>query len=123
MKRNAVIILVLLSFLMASPALAVKRVSKTDDQAREERQKDNQGTPDTPSKATPPAATQPDRPESTQRPERVREPERPSKGGDRDRFIDENGDGINDKLKTPPETIKKKKETKSDNSEKKTRKR
>jgi hypothetical protein len=114
MKRNAVIISILLSLIIVSPAMAIKRVPKSDDQSRETQQNGDSVRHEGPDKATLP---KPINPEPPKQPERPSKPNKPSIG-EKDRFIDEDGDGINDRLKMPPETIKKKKEIKSDHSDK-----
>jgi hypothetical protein len=114
MKNNTVIISILLSLIMVSPAMAIKRVPKSDGQFRETRQNGDSIRHEVPDKAIPPKPTNPEPPKQ---PERPSQPNKPSIG-EKDRFIDEDNDGINDRLKMPPETVKKKKEVKSDHSDK-----
>jgi hypothetical protein len=93
MKKRLLIAIVLMSFMLTGPASAVKRVDKSGDQATDQKQNSNNDS-QAPDKATPP-------PEHHQ-------------DGDKDRFIDRDGDGINDNLKKSPETIKRKHESRSE---------
>jgi hypothetical protein len=108
MGTKLLILLTALSFLLAGPAFAVKRVPKSGDQSTEQRQSpapDEQAP--APDKTTPPPERQGDRETEHSRPPQS---EQSHRNGDRDRFIDRDGDGINDNLKKPPETIKKKRD-------------
>jgi hypothetical protein len=113
MKTRVLIAAILLSFILAGPASAVKRVPKSDNQATEDRQRGPQESR-VPDKATPPPEH---RQESNREVARPQQPEQPSHERDRDRFIDKDGDGINDNLKKPPETVKRKKDEKAEKSE------
>jgi hypothetical protein len=104
MNMRLLIAFVLLSFVMAGSASAVKRVPKTGDQTADQRQLEPQGK-QVPAKGTPPSVQHQD---GNRQEAKSSQPE-PSKGnGDKDRFIDRDGDGINDNLKKPPETIRRK---------------
>lgn len=98
MNRNIIIGLVLFSLIFVGPAMAIKRVPKADNASQQTEQpgKDS-GKQESPAvdKATPPPS---ERPEPTKKPERPTRPEK-QPGGDKDRFIDENGDGLNDSMK------------------------
>lgn len=114
MKKRILIAAILLSFILAGPASAVKRVPKSDNQANEEKQRESQAsqTPDR-------AALPPEHNQDGNRDEaRAKQPEQPSGEKHRDSFIDKDGDGINDNLKKPPETVKRKKEERSEKSDK-----
>jgi hypothetical protein len=114
MKRSTVIISILLSLIMVNPVMAIKRVPKSNDQSRETQQNGDSIRHESPDKATTP---KPSNPEPPKQPERPSQPNKPSIG-EKDRFIDEDNDGINDRLKMPPETVKKKRDSKSDHSDK-----
>jgi hypothetical protein len=136
MTKKLLLLLMISSFLTTGPALAIRRVPKSNDQQAEQKQTqipdkkaqvpDRQAptpekqapapgrqvpSPDrqapTPEKAVPPPEQQPDRGAEHSRPQ---QPEQPHQSRDRDRFIDRDGDGINDNLKKPPETIKKRRD-------------
>jgi hypothetical protein len=114
MKKRILIAAILLSFILAGPASAVKRVPKSDNQANEEKQRESQA-----SQAPDKAALRPEHNQDGNRDAaRTKQPEQPSGERHRDNFIDKDGDGINDNLKKPPETVKRKKEERSDRSEK-----
>jgi hypothetical protein len=107
MKKRLLIAIILLSFVLMGPALAVKRVSKSGDQSTEQKQgatNDNQA----PDKTTPPPDRRQDGNKDNQQPS---QPQQPPGNGGKDSFIDRDGDGINDNLKKPPETVKRKHES------------
>ncbi len=107
MKKRLLIAIILLSFVLMGPALAVKRVSKSGDQATEQKQgatTDNQA----PDKTTPPPERRQEGNKDNQQPS---QPQQPPGNGGKDSFIDRDGDGINDNLKKPPETVKRKHES------------
>ncbi len=108
MGKKLLIFLIALSFLTAGPAMAVKRVPKSNDQSTEQKQTpapDKQAP--APDKAAPPPERQQDRETDHSR---QRQSDQPRHSGDRDRFIDRDGDGINDNLKKPPEKVKRRKD-------------
>jgi hypothetical protein len=112
MKTRVLIAAILFSFMLVGPASAVKRVPKSVNQATDQRQKERQDV-QAPEKGTPP----PERRQNSSRDEaKPQPPEKPSDDGHRDRFIDRDGDGINDNIKKPPETVKRKNDEKSDRS-------
>jgi hypothetical protein len=104
MKKRLLIAFILLSFILAGPASAVKRVPKAGDQPTEQKQRDPQDKPAS-DKVAPPSEHHQDTNRQDVKPS---QPEPPKGGGDKDRFIDRDGDGINDNLKKPPETIRRK---------------
>jgi hypothetical protein len=104
MSKRLIAFLVAACFIMTSPALAVKKVpKKPNQQATPAGQASGQEKPATKEKSF--------RKEPQSLPERemrpVPAPER-MRIKKKDRFIDEDRDGINDRLKKPP-TVKKKK--------------
>jgi len=105
-----------MALLLLSPeAWAIKRVSKQDSKAvRDSIQKAPPQTPDNRKSATLEKGKPP-------KDNRLQQPPKPDSGRpvEKDRFIDENGDGINDNLKKPPEVIKKKKDDGREKSSKK----
>lgn len=111
MVGRILVVLIAVSFLAASPALAVKRVPKQSAQqpaASDQGQNQTGGQRESGDvkqnvQPPPPQEPQPRRPE----PPKVRE---------RDRFIDENDDGINDRYRKPPSVKKKPKEEESRDS-------
>jgi hypothetical protein len=108
MKCRLLISLIVASFVLGSQAYAVRFVAKDDPASKQEtsqRPEDSRKAPDT-GRNLPQPQIPPERNEVKRLPERERPP-----ANDRDRFIDENGDGINDKLQKPPEVIKKKRDT------------
>lgn len=111
MKNRIMIFLVLLSFGLTTPVMAVRKVPR-DKPSREQSQPAQ--NPETPQKPPEPGKAVPPEPKPAPQKD-VSPPPSPEhrKIKDRDRFIDEDGDGINDNLKKPPEVIKKKKETTS----------
>jgi hypothetical protein len=118
MKARLIIIITLLSLLAAGPALAVKRIQRVDDQPKTEKQPGSResGTQSPDKSLPPPDGRESEKPrprEPEKRPDDQRESSR-----ERDRFIDEDDDGINDGLKKAPETVKRKKETKSEKPDK-----
>jgi hypothetical protein len=118
MKARFIIIIMLLSFLAAGPALAVKRVQKVDDQPKTDKQSGSResGT-QSPDKSLPPPDKREGENARPKEPER-RPDDRRESSKERDRFIDEDDDGINDGLKKAPEMVKRKKETKSEKPDK-----
>jgi len=114
MKSRIIILLTLASFALSTEAMAVKLVPKVERQEQKDTQGSGTQTPDKNPPSTP-SVTPEKRRESAPAP---KEPERrqtdsKEKFKERDRFIDEDDDGINDRLKKAPETIKKKKEDSS----------
>ncbi len=117
MSKRLIALLAAASFMMTSPALAVKKVPKEskqqanstnqtggqDEAAKEEKsfKQDPLPSPDNSRQPVPPS----------ERP-RVKE---------KDRFIDEDSDGINDRMKKPPTVKKKKKENRPKKTETKRR--
>jgi hypothetical protein len=93
MIQRLLIAILLISFILAGPASAVKRVDKSGDQATDQKQSPNN---------------------DSQAPDKIAPPPEHHQDGDKDRFIDRDGDGINDNLKKPPETIKRKHENRSE---------
>lgn len=127
MMRRILILTVLAAFVLAGPAMAVKRVPKSDDRPSIETQKPDRATGSSDQKAPsePPKKQGDDRDTARRKeepqPERAKAPDnsvQKDRPQERDRFIDENGDGVNDRFKKPPETVKKKKES-DDSSQKK----
>jgi hypothetical protein len=124
MIRNLIILTIVLAFVFTGTASAIKRVPASDDNQGVIQQKPNRAG-DSESRKAPPKARQSsvDDGEKGTRDGRenipAREPKKSSgderdgkdRVKDRDRFIDENDDGINDRIKKPPEKIKRKKET------------
>jgi hypothetical protein len=112
----------LVAFAWAAPAMAIKRVPKSDRNPTNALQKQDRGQQST---ATEPSPQPPDRPVDNRDDKggggRAGNPpsdKRPSDDSgqkdrfkDRDRFIDEDDDGLNDKMKKPPEKIKRKKDS------------
>jgi hypothetical protein len=128
MKRNLLIIApISVVLLLAGPAMAVKRVSKSDNSAQQQNQATDSGTHVTPAPAAPSPGSSDkhldantDKRDGSQNNDSNRQPvqkppEQPSMG-QRDRFIDRDGDGLNDQMKKPPETVKKKKDSKEEES-------
>ena len=109
MGKKLLIALALLSFLLAGPAMAIKKVPKSSGQQIEERgpSQNNQAPAPAPDKMTPPAVRRLD---SSNDNNRAQQPDTIVPKGEKDRFIDRDGDGINDNLKKPPETIKKRRD-------------
>jgi hypothetical protein len=110
MVKRILVILIAVSFLAASPALAVKRVpKKSAQQSAASGQGQNQTggqqeSGDIKRNVQPPP----------QEPQRRRT--EPSRVKEKDRFIDENDDGINDRYRKPPAVKKKPKEEESRDS-------
>ncbi len=107
MLKRLIALLVAVSFIMSSPALAVEKVpKKPKKQAASSGQASGQEKPATKDKSL--------RQEPKPSPDKSRRPfprpERP-RVKEKDRFIDEDSDGINDRLKKPPTVKKKKKES------------
>ncbi len=108
MVRKVFAILIAVMFLAASPVLAVKKVPKQSAQqsaAPDQGQNQSGGqqeSGDVKQNVQPPP---PPNPEATK-------PE-PPKVKEKDRFIDENDDGINDRYKKPPVVKRKPKEEES----------
>ena len=117
MLKRLIALLVAASFIMTSPALAVKKVpKKPKQQATQSNQADGQEKAAKKEKSF--------RQEPQPSPERIRRPvpapERP-RVREKDRFIDEDSDGINDRLKKPPTVKKKKRENRPEKTESKRR--
>ena len=128
MRQKLLILVTLVAFVLAGPAMAVKRVPKSDDRPSIDNQKPDRapGSSDQKAPSDSPKKQRDDKrgveqPKRESRPERANQPAEDSAKKDhsreRDRFIDENDDGLNDRYKKPPEVVKRKKE--SDDSEKK----
>jgi hypothetical protein len=106
MSKRLITLLVAASFLMTSPALAVKKVpKKPKQQAAQDNKANGQQKAAKEDKSFRQKQKPP--PEEIRRP--IPAPER-QRIKERDRFIDEDSDGINDRLKKPP-TVKKKQKT------------
>ena len=113
MSRMLIAFLVATFFIMTSPALAVKKVpKKPKQQATPAGQASGQEKPATKDKNFRKEQQPPPEREMrpTPAPERMRIKEK-------DRFIDEDRDGINDRLKKPPTVKKKKKESRPKKAE------
>ncbi len=113
MSKRLIAFLVAACFIMASPALAIKKVpKKPKQQAAPAGQASGQEKPATKDKSL--------RQEPKPSPDKSRRPfprpERP-RVKEKDRFIDEDSDGINDRLKKPPTVKKKKKENRPKKSQ------
>lgn len=117
MLKRSIALLVAASFIMTSPALAVKKVPKKPIQPAAQSDQANGQEKAAKQEKSPRQEPQPS-------PERIRPPvpapERP-RVREKDRFIDEDSDGINDRLKKPPTVKKKKKENRSKKKESKRR--
>ncbi len=109
MGKKLIITSMLLSFFLAGPAMAVKKVSKSTGQQTAEQSpaQDKAAPAPAPDKMTPPAAHRPDVSNDNNK---TQPSDRVAPNGDKDRFIDRDGDGINDNLKKPPETIKRRRD-------------
>jgi hypothetical protein len=108
MKRAIPILILFLSLLIINPAMAVKVTTREDRPP----QKQVSHSIETPSQSAESTKVQPRESEPPHK-KQSSPPERRIK--EDDNFIDENGDGINDRLQRPPEVIKKK-ETKKERS-------
>ncbi len=122
MTKRLLILFTLVAFVLAGPAMAVKRVPKSDDRPSIDNQKPDRasGSSDQKAPSEPPKKQSEGKQESGKRKdesrtERIQKPADDSGQKDRfkerDRFIDENSDGLNDRYKKPPETVKRKKES------------
>jgi hypothetical protein len=105
MTSRILAILIVFAFLAASPALAVKKVPK---QSAQQSTSATQGQNQTGGQKESGDIKQNVQPPPPQQPQ-SRRPE-PPKIKEKDRFIDENDDGINDRYKKPPVVKKKPKE-------------
>jgi hypothetical protein len=132
MMRNVIILLILAAFILSAPAMAIKKVPKSDGRPGvESKNPDQTGQPS----GQQPPAPQPTKNQSDHRsgggsdgrdkspPAEPRKPSNDDSGQrerskDKDRFIDENDDGLNDGYKKPPEKVKRKKESDSSSNEK-----
>lgn len=115
MSKRLIALIVAASFIMTSPALAVKKVpKKPEQQAAQSNQANGQEKTAKEGKSLRQEPQSP--PERTRQP--IPAPERP-RVKERDRFIDEDSDGINDRLKKPPTVKKKKKENRPEKKESK----
>jgi len=107
---------ILAALMLSGPALAVKKVAKSENTSSEKQQDNERKQPVSP--ANNPQQPAPDRSrEDRNKNEKPVESEKPVVK-EKDRFVDEDGDGLNDKIKKPPETVKKKRESKPEGSEK-----
>lgn len=117
MLKRLIALLVAASFIMTSPALAVKKVPKKPKQQAV--QSDQASGQEKAARKEKNLRQEPQpSPEKTRRP--VPAPERP-RVREKDRFIDEDSDGINDRLRKPPTVKKKKKENRPKKTELKRR--
>jgi len=135
MTRRILILMTLVAFILAGPAAAVKSVPRSNDKTAIENQKPDGSTGSTDPKATPSEPSRKpgdtsrdaDKRKEESRPEQVKRPNDDSGQKDRikerDRFIDENDDGLNDRYKKPPEKVKRKKESDDSSKQKTTRER
>ena len=135
MTRRFLILMALTAFVMAGRASAVKSVPRSNDKTAIENQKpdaskgssDQKATPSEPSRKAGDARQDSDKRKEDSRPEQVKKPSDDSGQKDRikerDRFIDENDDGLNDRYKKPPEKVKRKKESDDQSKPKTTRER
>ncbi len=113
MSKRLIAFLVAACFIMASPALAVEKVpKKPKKQAVSSGQASGQEK--APKKETSLKQEPKPTPDRSSRP--VPSPER-RRFKEKDRFIDEDSDGINDRLRKPPTVKKKKKESRPKKAE------
>lgn len=122
------ILIAFIIFALAGPAQAIKRVPKSNEQQKEEPKKtETSKDAAAPDKAAPQPPARPvhDNESAASRPQRRQRPPEPKRPtyDKKDRFIDQDGDGINDNIKKAPETIKKRKESRPEKSEKSKRSR
>jgi hypothetical protein len=123
---NILVMTTLAAFIAAGPALAVKKVSNSDDSSTVNKQDDknrNDGQDDHQNNSQ--KGTTPSKPVTPDRPDRTPQvkPSNPPSTGANDNFKDDDGDGLNDNIKKPPETVKKKRESNSDDSKDESRSR
>ena len=117
MSKRLITLLVAASFIMTSPALAVKKFpKKPKQQAASSGQANGQEKAAKKEKSFRQEPQPP--PDKSRRPAPA--PERP-RVKEKDRFIDEDSDGINDRMKKPPTVKKKKKENRPKKAETKRR--
>jgi hypothetical protein len=106
MLKRLIVVLVAVSFVVTSPALAVKKVPQQPKQqvasSSQESGQEKQAPKERSSKQEPQSP-----PDESRQP--APPPERP-RVKETDRFIDEDSDGINDRLKKSPVVKKKKRE-------------
>ncbi len=113
MLKRLIALLVAVSFIMSSPALAVEKVpKKPKKQTASSGQASDQEK--APKKETSLKQEPKPTPDRSSRP--VPAPER-RRFKEKDRFIDEDSDGINDRLRKPPTVKKKKKESRPKKAE------
>ena len=117
MLKRLIAFLVAASFIMTSPALAVKKVPKKPKQQAASTSQANGQQKAAKGEKSFRQEPQPS-PDKSRRPAPA--PERP-RVKERDRFIDEDSDGINDRLKKPPIVKMKKKEVRPKKAETKRR--
>lgn len=117
MSKRLIALIVAAFFIMTSPALAVKKVPKKPKQPATSGSQAN-GQEKTAKKGNNLRQEPQSSPERTRQP--IPAPERP-RVKEKDRFIDEDSDGINDRLKKPPTVKKKKKENRPKKTESKRR--
>lgn len=103
------ILSVILVFLLAvpSPALAIRKIEKKPKAQSGNSDKAATGQKQTAGESAPAADRTPDREPKKNEPVQKREILKPEK---EDRFIDENSDGINDRISKPPEVKVKRRE-------------
>ena len=108
-----IIIMALAAIILISPvASAIKRVPRNDTKAHGDTvQKAN---PSGPEKSKQSPGVEKGRNSSNDANKVPSKPPEQKKNVEKDKFVDENGDGINDNIKKPPEVIKKKKENPSE---------
>ena len=112
MIRKIIILATAMSFLLTSPALAIqkKKAGQAKENAKVENKSKSSDSGEKALNATPPPAQR-----------KVAAP--PPKPPKRDRFTDENGDGLNDSIKKQPRVKVKKKKTSDKEKESKHRRR
>ncbi len=119
MIYRLLLIIILAQIIFAGEVLAVKRVPKDATQAQKDTTTKVNPPPNQPGTNRQPGSQAPQQKIPIGRPgNRPNQPDR-GKAIDKDKFIDEDGDGINDKIKKPPEIIKKKRDINQDSSKQK----
>lgn len=117
MSKRLIALLVAAFFIMTSPGLAVKKVPK---KAKQQATSGSQASGQEKAAKKENSFKQEPQPSRDKNRQPAPPPERP-RVKEKDRFIDEDSDGINDRLKKPPTVKKKKQEVKPKKAETKRR--